>query len=404
MAIEETRPDVVEWIKETGCEMPPDIAEETLRHVLKLEGGDLIEAVDLVYNLASSRNGSQKNDPTLRIVRFDEFVAAKSEPVAALAGDPSGSILPHAGLVIVGGVGGSSKTTFTIDAVAHLASATPWLGYAVADPVRVLLIENEGAREQYRQKLEEKAAAWQGRSFTENVHVLDEEKWGGASFADPGFRSNLTAACEELEIALVVANPIGRLGAIGGGTPEEVGRFIEWLRECGLWRDRAFLLIHHFNRGVHRDVLMRLSGAWDRDADTIIGLALDGTRRTELTWAKLRWATPPERKTLSLEWEIESRGFRPVETGTHDVGDENRARVLEQVRAGVDTASAISALVGLSKKTVVEHLKALEKHGLVKLNVGLNRQLHAVAIEVADVPFDLDQTEDGGNTADLEWR
>jgi hypothetical protein len=393
-SIDEHRPDVANWIRNGGADRDDERLRVELLELFDVSDDELIEAFDLAADVRRARNGNgpaaAENPSALRVVPFADFIADRAEPIPPLAGEDGESVIPRAGLIVVGGVGGASKTTWTIDAVAHFASGTPWLTHPVATPLRVLLIENEGSRELYRRKLEEKATAWQGQTFEPNVFVLDDPgRWGGFTFADQACRQELRTVCVELAIDLVVANPVGRLGAIGGGTPEEVGTFVGWLRECGLWHDLAFWLIHHFNRGVHSDVLQRLSGAWDRDADTIIGLALDGTRRTKLTWAKLRYATPPEEKALLLEWHVASRGFSPIATEPKTVGDANRQRVLEQVRIGHRAASAIADTIGLTKKTVLEHFKALAHDGLVQLEDGPNRSLEAVATEAANVQTEL---------------
>ena len=206
--------------------------------------------------------GAAEADAPLPLVALADFVAREDEAAREpLVGRPERSLLPRGGLVVVGGIGGSAKTTFTIDAVAHFASATTWHELELGRALRVAMIDVEGPREPLRQKLEHKLAVWEGEPFAENVLVLDGEPWGDFSFAQPGHRQQLRQACSELEIDLVVCNPLGRLGMPGGGTPEEVGTFVGWLRECGMWQDIAFWLIHHFNRGVSRDVLLRLSGA-----------------------------------------------------------------------------------------------------------------------------------------------
>ena len=47
----------------------------------------------------------------------------------------------------------AGKTTWAIDGVVHLAAGAAWLGIPVPRPVRVLVIENEGPAELFREKL-----------------------------------------------------------------------------------------------------------------------------------------------------------------------------------------------------------------------------------------------------------
>ena len=56
-------------------------------------------------------------------------------------------LTPSGGLALIGGQAGSGKTTFAIDAAFHLAGGVDWLGWKVPEPLRVLVIENEGPRE-----------------------------------------------------------------------------------------------------------------------------------------------------------------------------------------------------------------------------------------------------------------
>ena len=118
-------------------------------------------ADDLTSEFAS-RNGagpsSEAEGPFA--VSLDEFLATESETPSALVGDDQEVLLPAGGLLIMFAKGGRGKTTATIDAVFHLASAMDWLGFKVGRPLRILIIENEGPQEPFRQKLELKRSAW----------------------------------------------------------------------------------------------------------------------------------------------------------------------------------------------------------------------------------------------------
>lgn len=268
-----------------------------------------------------------------QLVPLASFVESREEQAQALLGDDEDTFLARGGLGITGGVGGSTKTTLMIDAAAHLAAGIPWLGIPVPRPLRVALIENEGSRAKFRDKLRQKVDSWEGPAFAGNVLVLDEP-WTAFSFADADHRQALRDQCVDAGVELVVANPLGNLGVDGVGSPEETEAFMRHLRDCGLDRDLAFWLIHHFNRGGHRDILHRLSGAWDRHADTIIGVEREGTRRTKLTWAKTRWATPPEDKATILEWHVPTRGFTVIETEQAEQLDDStyEQRILDHLR------------------------------------------------------------------------
>lgn len=260
--------------------------------------------------------GRATHDDRLSFVTLGEFVAAHEDDTDPAIGTVGNVLLPYGGLVIVGGEGGASKTTFTIDAVAHICSGTAWMGFPVQRPLRALLIENEGSRSEFRKKLNDKVAAWQGAPFTDNVIVL-EEPWASFTFTNPHHVRALREFVNSNHIDLVVADPLDSLGVEGAGKPEETREFIRRLKDCGLHnpdRPLAFWLLHHFNKVGHKSVVQQLSGAWGGHPDTILGIEMGDAQTTKLTWAKLRWATPPKEKTVVLHWDVPARGFTAIDT------------------------------------------------------------------------------------------
>lgn len=261
-----------------------------------------------------------------RIATLDEFASTEEEKAEAAIGDGNSTLLPAGGLLIIGGEGGASKTTLTLDAVAHIASGTPWLGYPVQRPVRVLIIENEGPRPQFREKLRDKRDAWAGAPFRGNVHVW-EEPWASFSFARDNDRRQLRDITLQHRIDVVVADPLDSLGVVGAGTPEDVRTFISWLRQCGLHNPReplAFWLLHHFNKSGRGSIIDRLSGAWGGHPDAILGVELGDAQTTKLTWGKLRHATPPRQRTVILAWDLDTRGFTLLEPDDEQVIEQRR--------------------------------------------------------------------------------
>jgi RecA-family ATPase len=75
-------------------------------------------------------------------------------PLLGLGDD---TLLARGNLLLVVGADGTGKSTFAMDGVAHMAAGLPWLGAAVARPVRFVLIENEGHPALFQRKLREQA-------------------------------------------------------------------------------------------------------------------------------------------------------------------------------------------------------------------------------------------------------
>ena len=238
----------------------------------------------------------------------DAFVAQPREKVPALLGGGADVLMPAAGLVIIGGEGGAGKSTLTLHALAHLASGTDWFGIPIERPLRVGVIENEGPKAPYIDKLERFADSWDGPDFLPNVAFLDSP-WGRFSLADEQLRAEIRAFTVEAQLDLVIAGPLGRLGVAGAGSPEETRAFMDPLAEVGCQRDVAWWLIHHVGKQKQRSIVQQLSsGDWGGHPDLILGLEDEGKRRSKLTFGKVRWGDQG-RASLLLEWLPEDEGI-----------------------------------------------------------------------------------------------
>lgn len=298
-------------------------------------------------------------DEPPRIVTLHHFIHETEETPTALMGEPEETLLPAGGLLILGGEGGATKTTLTLDAIAHICSGTDWLGYPTSRPVRALIIENEGPRSQFRNKLRAKAESWPGDDFHTNVYIW-EEPWATFNFSYPQHRQHLIDFTTDRQIDLVVADPLDSLGVEGAGTPENTRTFIGYLKDCGLHdpqRPLAFWILHHYNKVPGGTIIQRLSGAWGGHPDAVLGLELGEGQTTKLTWGKLRHATPPKDKTVILAWDLETRGFTPLEKPPPVDVDELRSTVLEYVTDHPGEAqSSIEDGIGGGRKAIREAL------------------------------------------------
>jgi hypothetical protein len=253
--------------------------------------------------LAAGEDASD-TEQLLRLVTLPEF-AGQNEPSAEpLVGTDDDAILSADGTALLYGDGGASKTTLTIDAVAHWAAGKPWLGLPTARPLRVLLIENEGPRGPFRQKLSRKLNTWQGPDFANNVYVL-EEPWARFTFACDTHRQQLANHVTDHTIDIVVANPLQELGTEGGGTPDDVSAFNAHVNDFRnrVGRPVAIWFIHHENKAGD------ISGAWERVPDTLIHARLEGQGRTALHWSKTRWSSSLHNTTMKLRWLTDSASF-----------------------------------------------------------------------------------------------
>lgn len=314
-------------------------------------------SADEAWRTAQATGQRERTAAPVRIVDFTSFVSQHEPSAEPLLGTDSNTILPLGGTLMMYGDGGAGKTTLTIDAVSHLASGTAWLGIPVERPVRTLLIENEGPRGKFRQRLKEKHAAWNGHQpFSPNVTVL-EEPWTRFTLREPAHRESLAATVDAQEIDLVVMGPLVTLGMVGGGTPDEVVAFEELLLEQRNLIARAVSLwiVHHENKAGD------ISGAWERVPDALCHVQALGNGHTRLIWQKARWSDEHHKQRMDLVW-ADGRSFTIRLDEDADVEQElreafaadNKWRTVKESRQLVkrreaDTLKALSNLVELEE-------------------------------------------------------
>jgi hypothetical protein len=231
------------------------------------------------------------------IVSLEEFVSVDEPGACSLVGAAGEALIPDDGDVMVYGDGGAGKTTLMFDAALHWAAGDPWLGFPVARPLHVLLIENEGPRPLLRAKLRNKLGAWQGSPIEGRVLVY-EQPWAAFTFADAGWRAALAEEIQQRSIDVVIVGPTTRAGMNEAGTLQEVRDFMRLVASVRSLAGRtvAFVLIHHENKGG------KVSGAWEGSGDTLLHVQGQGHGRTRLYVQKARWASTYHATTLQLVW------------------------------------------------------------------------------------------------------
>jgi len=292
------------------------------------------------------------------IVTLEEFVVVQEEGAGAVMGEPGGGILiPEGGDVLIYGDGGAGKTTLTLDLAMHLGAGSDWLGIPVPQPRTVLLIEAEGPRPLFRQKLRRKIDSWPG-DLCGRVRVF-EHPWGELTFADDGWRLTLAQLIADNEIDVLIAGPLTRLGMDSAGTLQEVRAFADLIQDVRIRSERPLtvVLVHHENKAG------AVSGAWEGAGDTLLHVQGAGNGHTLVLVQKARWDGGRHGTTLQLAW-TEGEGFELE--GDRDylaevvgllerlsgMGDESW-RTAKQIAARVDEGG-----IGAGEKTVRDLLNA----------------------------------------------
>ena len=245
------------------------------------------------------------------LVTAEAFAAIEEQSAAALLGPHDAATIGADDVVITYGDGGAGKTTLTLDAAAHLAAGSPWLGMPVAHPLVVAIVENDGPRGPFRRKVRSKLEAFE----TDGRLLVFDEPWGDVSIAREDDRQALAAALVDSGAAILICGPIVTLGMVGGGTPEEVAAFeahIKALRAL-VGRPLVVWLIHHTN--VRGDI----SGAWGRVPDLLMRVTASGNGKTRLFFQKCRWNAQLHQQTVKLAWgDCETFTVEEHEAATED--------------------------------------------------------------------------------------
>ncbi len=274
---------------------------------------ELVRLLGLTESEIRLDTASVDVDPTVTLA---ESIARKDETTSPpLIAATQGTLLPAAGTAILAAKTGDGKTTFVVELVLHAAAGRDYIGLSFSRPLRILIVENEGPREAFREKLEQRLAAWPSTNDDgpepESVRIWDvPAEWGAVRLSNPDLRQQLRAVVEQHRIDLVVADTLTRFGVRGNGTPEETREFVELLNEVGMGRDVAFLLLHHPRSRTEPGEagLERIAGAWPPHADVILLLQKIGNGWARLSFPKARWARG-ERPGSILAFDSETESF-----------------------------------------------------------------------------------------------
>lgn len=298
-----------------------------------------------------------------------EFAQEDEEQARPLLGTEDDMLLSAGGTLFMYGKGGAGKTTLTLDAIAHLAAGTEWLGQPVATPLTILLIENEGPRALLRRRIRDKLDTWDAEPWGERVLVWTEP-WMGFTFKAELYRMQVAAWVDEHHLDLVVVGPLAAIGAIGGGTPDEVTEFGGMLEDVRRRTDLpvAFWIIHHENKSGD------VSGAWDRLPDTLCHVTGQGNGHTRLHFAKARWSALHD-TALHLTWD-ESRSFTVDDPKPSPEDMVTRVRELYEEEDRWRSTQEVWEAVQGSKRAVTDALKSLRDTGWITEQTGVDGYQH----------------------------
>jgi hypothetical protein len=289
------------------------------------------------------------NLPIATLTSLEDFSAVDEPGAKALLGTDDSALLSEGADAMVRGDGGAGKTTLTVDMAFHLAAGNDWLGIPVARPLRVLLIENEGPRPMFRQKLRRKFAAWEGGALEGRLTVFDDP-WGAFTFGDAGWRLALATAITEEKIDLVIGGPLTRLGMNEAGTLQQTRDFMANVDDVRSKAEQIFstVLVHHDNKAGG------VSGAWEGTTDTLLHVTGVSRGLTKLHVQKARWSSELHGQNFDLNW-IDGEGFAVKDERDYQSELETLARDKEP-RTVIELAEKRKGGIGTTEKIVRQYV------------------------------------------------
>ncbi len=302
--------------------------------------------------------------PAIEILSFETFIGERDEQADPLLGSSDDMILSAGGVLLMYGDGGAGKTTLSVDAAFHLAAGDDWIGLDTGTPLNVILIENEGPRQPFRERLERKAEAWQGSPFAANLHVL-KEPWTRFEFSSVEQRQGLAEAVDLLEADVVMIGPLASVGASGAGTPDDVSEFELLIGDLRARASRQFALwiVHHENKSGD------VSGAWERWPDTLVHIQAQGNGHTKLVWRKARWASTLHGTSSDLVWR-EGFSFETADPPDRDLRSEIIAWIEPVGWSTLEEIRKKESGIGAQKDKVRAVLEGLVVEGVLEFAQG----------------------------------
>lgn len=343
---------------DAGIAHAADVFRSLVRHGATVElleppaeGHDVTDHLSAGGSLETLEKLEQSDVPDVEIVfePLRDFLKRDLPPSVSLVGAArdATNLLPQYGWVMPWGKAGSGKTSILVDLLFHAAAGIPWLGYAIARPLRIVAIVNEGIPGGLQDKLAQKLERW-GRDpnpVLDNL-ALYASPWGEFTFADVRMVDHARAYALDFDADYVALDPLHTFGTTGSGAPDETEAFKHRLRDFGLWDSLGIITSHHANKAG------MVSGDWMRHPDTVFHVEKDGKNpATRYTLEKARPADPAELGVPQLlHWLVETFGYERETLDVTPALDE--AEVLASLLEALEHADG-----PMGKRALVEAVK-----------------------------------------------
>lgn len=285
-------------------------------------------------------------EPPIRTLK--DYLAAEIEIPPVLV---TPNLLVRGGLNVTIGRAGKGKTVMNLNRLMRWAAGLPMFdGWQDKDgepylmpahPLKILIVENEGAAGLFHQQIGIMANASEfikpaaRKLIDENIFIWGEGGYSGMKLDDPAKLKLLRDGVEKWEPDLVFIEPLRSLWSGDENSSTEMNEVVDALVALSTDFNCATLMAHHERKAGAGDDGEKMSAG--RGSTVLEGIvtamenfeSIKSGEQRELTWSKMRYAAAPS--PVRMSWVNESQWYEwvpvthleeSVLTALRDNGDE----------------------------------------------------------------------------------
>lgn len=206
--------------------------------------------------LRAQLEGSMARSERPEVRTLDEYLDWEVQVPPTLV---SPAMIVRGGLSATIGAGGVGKTTLLLGRLMRWAAGLPWIpaveeAFVPTEPLKTLVIENEGAGGLFQQKLRtmrENACFGEDENILlgQNLLIWGEGGYSGIRMDDPTSVAHVRAALEEWEPDILFMEPFARLWQGNENDNSEMNAILSGLEDLAGKHNCAVMLAHHRRKG-----------------------------------------------------------------------------------------------------------------------------------------------------------
>ncbi len=304
--------------------------------------------------------------PTVPGVTAEELLA---NPPPERGDVVAGGVVVRGGMTLLIGLPKTGKSMLALNLAAAVAGGTPFLEWATT-PGRVVYLAGEGGPRLLRDRL--RAMRLPAETLRNLLFVWPNE---GASLRldHPAARAGVVKRILDFKADLVIVDPLVRFH---GKNENDTGEMAALTRDLAEFRRRtgaALVIVHHSRKpglGFSNSAIeARGSSVVFAESDAAMTLARRPGGQEHVLGLELRWTAEP--LPLVLKFDPETLGFEAVgnvQPRGQKLTEEGLLDLLREV--GPSTAEKLAEAAGVTKRTVLAYLSALERKHAVAATTG----------------------------------